>query len=315
MSEEVLNESAAAVSAETETSEVVSNADEVAMFEEAVRSVEGKESNSFPKPEAEGKEGDEDSPGEKNETENGGGENFSGDNSSWLDDILGADKDNKGEGDANKVDSPDNKKDEAPAEDTKPAETESIDTLVKRVLELAKEDSVLKSQLEVFSDDMEAFARMAYLVGKELAGNNTPKADTKGIEELETRLKALEEQRVEFEKEDRVKRAEAWDTEMTKRVPDWRDIINKDARFPAWYEKQSETIKSFFNKPATPDDVAYALEKYKSDVGIASQRMSNKRSVYSNPNNDRKITKQNDSGDMSEADEFKAAVEYVKKNR
>lgn len=270
MSEDVNTEALAQSAEDQEWERIASAVEDTGMFPESLESP-----GENP---AEGVSADDPVESVSNpETENGVAENFpgdsdnqvsvdEGDNSEWLDallDGLGSDSGSKGSADDVSVSSTDG--------------ATLSDDIIRKTKELLGADEKTKEILDLYGDDLDAHMLIA-LKMREAMG-------------IDDRLAKAERAAERMREEEERAKGEAWNAEVEKEIPNWRDIINKDKRFPGWFEQQSNIYKKCLKEASAPSDVVEALKKFQRDMGIADTRMNDHRGLYGNPMNDVTVVK------------------------
>lgn len=232
------------------------------------------------------------------ETENGDVENFSGvsqnggientsegDNSAWIDSVLN----NLVEGGTSSVDSP-----VVDSGNTKNEDFSANEDIIKKTKELLGADEKTKEILDLYGDDLDAHMLIA-LKMREAMG-------------IDDRLAKAERAAERMREEEERAKGDAWNAEVEKEIPNWRDIINKDKRFPGWFEQQSNIYKKCLKEASAPSDVVEALKKFQRDVGLADTRMSDHRNLYGNPMNDVNVVRNIGAKQQITAEELWAQV-------
>lgn len=189
----------------------------------------------------------------------------------------------------------------------------TVDDIASRIMEESKNDETLKGFAEEFPEDAKAFARFASMAAKQMLESMKGGKKNDGISE---RLARLEAREAMIAQEESNAKASAWDREVEKGVPEWRDLIRNDKKFPEWFEKQSNLIKNCLTNASQPSDVVDALNKFKTDTGRQAARMTKMRGIYNNPANDRKSARRVVDGEVSHGEDadFDEAADWIEKN-
>lgn len=247
-----------------------------------------------------------------------------GDNSSFLDEILNGNKDtdatassepatdNKDGGDG------DDKQKEIVSAEPKPLVPEDLEVFIKDIIDAGVAvDKDIKEQFDTFPDDLKMMAKLVG-IGMQRYGTGSHKADdTKAeleqkIASVEERMKVLESREQSLKAQEEKLAREAWDNEVEKAVPNWRNIINKDKRFPDWFKRQGGWIKDALTKPNEPSVVIEAMQKFINDTGAADKRIKQEQNIYSG--NDRSSSRSNDKV-ATEKDMWEEAVKAAHNSR
>lgn len=247
-----------------------------------------------------------------------------GDNSSFISELLNGTVDDTDSEDKKTDDvseSKDQKVKETAVAESKPFVPENLDEFVAEILKVGKEvDKDIKEQIDSFPDDMNMMAKIVGIAlqkfnpGKEKSDESKAELD-KRLAEFEERMKVLEGREQSIKAKEEQLARDAWDNEVEKSVPGWRDMINKDKRFPDWFKRQGGWIKDALTKPNEPNVVIEAMQKFINDVGVANKRMKTEQDIYSGSDN-RSSSKQSVADTaQTEQDMWEEAVKSAKNSR
>ena len=219
------------------------------------------------------------------------------------------------------MESKEQKEKETAVAESKPFVPENLDEFVAEILKVGKEvDKDIKEQIDSFPDDMNMMAKIVGIAlqkfnpGKEKSNESKAELD-KRLAEFEERMKVLEGREQSIKAKEEQLARDAWDNEVEKSVPGWRDMINKDKRFPDWFKRQGGWIKDALTKPNEPNVVIEAMQKFINDVGVANKRMKTEQDIYSGSDN-RSSSKQSVADTaQTEQDMWEEAVKSAKNSR
>lgn len=241
-----------------------------------------------------------------------------GDNSSFLDEILNGNKDTATADTDTTAAAEGEEQKNVDATEPKPLVPEDLEVFIKDIIDAGiAVDKDIKEQFDSFPDDLKMMAKLVG-IGMQRYGTGSNKADeTKAeleqkIASVEERMKVLESREQSLKAQEEKLAREAWDNEVEKAVPNWRNIINKDKRFPDWFKRQGGWIKDALTKPNEPSVVIEAMQKFIADTGAADKRIKQEQNIYSG--NDRSSSRSNDKV-ATEKDMWEEAVKAANNSR